>query len=53
MDCPMTQQDSDEALRRWARYKIDIRLKVSFSTEGKKTSAFGRANSLSRGGIGA
>lgn len=53
MDSPMAEQDSGEALRRWARYKIDVRLKVSFVNEGKPTSAFGRANSLSRGGIGA
>lgn len=47
------QQDAGEASRRWVRYKIDVRLKVSFSNNGKPTSAFGRANSLSRGGIGA
>ncbi|HEX4603796.1 MAG TPA: PilZ domain-containing protein [Candidatus Angelobacter sp.] len=39
--------------RRWSRHKIDVRLKVSFRHDGKNTSAFGRANSLSRGGIGA
>ncbi len=53
MESPMSEQESGEALRRWARYKIDVRLKVSFSAEGKPTSAFGRANSLSRGGLGA
>jgi hypothetical protein len=49
----MVQQDSSEASRRWTRYKIDVRLKVSFIGDGKQTSAFGRANSLSRGGLGA
>ena len=53
MNSPITQQESGDALRRWARYKIDVRLKVLFTGEGKRTSAFGRANSLSRGGIGA
>src|ERR1051326_4579726 len=53
MDSPMLPHDSGEASRRWARYKIDVRLKVSFAGEGKPTSAFGRANSLSRGGLGA
>src|SRR5438045_9067709 len=43
----------DPAGRRWSRHKIDVRLKVSFPNEGKNNSAFGRANSLSRGGIGA
>jgi hypothetical protein len=47
------QQESGEALRRWTRYKIDIRLKVSFPGDSKQGYAFGRANSLSRGGIGA
>ena len=36
-----------------SRHKIDVRLKISFLNEGKNSSAFGRANSLSRGGIGA
>jgi len=49
----MQQQRSGEALRRWTRYKIDVRLKVSFPGDSKLGSAFGRANSLSRGGIGA
>jgi hypothetical protein len=49
----MVQQDSGEISRRWTRYKIDVRLKVSFSAEGKPNEAFGRANSLSRGGLGA
>lgn len=53
MDSPMAHPESGEVLRRWARYKIDVRLKVLFTGEGKPTSAFGRANSLSRGGLGA
>ncbi|MBZ5505232.1 MAG: PilZ domain-containing protein [Acidobacteriia bacterium] len=35
------------------RHKIDVRLKVSFLNNGKNNSAYGRANNLSRGGIGA
>jgi hypothetical protein len=53
MELPMSQVDQGPAARRWSRYKIDVRLKVSFAEEGKTNSAFGRANSLSRGGIGA
>ena len=53
MELPMSQIDQDPAARRWSRHKIDVRLKVSFPDEGKNNSAFGRANSLSRGGIGA
>jgi len=48
-----TTQPSGPALRRWMRYKIDIRLKVSFPGDARQGTAFGRANSLSRGGIGA
>jgi PilZ domain-containing protein len=53
MESPMSHEQSGAALRRWTRYKIDIRLKVSFSEDGRQASAFGRANSLSRGGLGA
>lgn len=53
MDSPMPQHQSGEALRRWARYKIDVRLRVSFPGDHKQGTAFGRANSLSRGGLGA
>lgn len=54
MDSPMPRQhESGAALRRWVRYKIDVRLKVSFPGDKNKGYAFGRANSLSRGGIGA
>jgi hypothetical protein len=53
MDLPMSQLEQSPPLRRWSRHKIDVRLKVSFSHGGKSDSAFGRANSLSRGGIGA
>jgi hypothetical protein len=58
MESPMSQVDQGPAARRWTRHKIDVRLKVSFrndeelTSEGP-TSAFGRANSLSHGGIGA
>jgi PilZ domain len=53
MESSISQQQPEQALRRWTRYKIDVRLKVSFSEDGKAASAFGRANSLSRGGLGA
>jgi hypothetical protein len=53
MESPTTQQGSGESLRRWTRYKIDVRLKISFPGDSKQGPAFGRANSLSRGGIGA
>lgn len=53
MELPMSQIDPGPAARRWSRHKIDVRLKVSFPTGGNNNSAFGRANSLSRGGIGA
>ncbi|HZS27868.1 MAG TPA: PilZ domain-containing protein [Candidatus Angelobacter sp.] len=53
MESPTTQQEFGQALRRWTRYKIDVRLKVSFPHDSKQDQAFGRANSLSRGGIGA
>ncbi len=53
MESSPIQQESGEALRRWTRYKIDVRLKISFPGDSKQGPAFGRANSLSRGGIGA
>jgi hypothetical protein len=53
LELPMSQLDPGPAARRWSRHKIDVRLKVSFPNDGKNESAFGRANSLSRGGIGA
>lgn len=53
LEFPMSQVEQGPAARRWSRHKIDVRLKVSFPNEGKNESAFGRANSLSRGGIGA
>jgi PilZ domain-containing protein len=40
--------------RRWTRHKIDVRLRVSFVlSDGKTSDAFGRANNLSHGGLGA
>ena len=53
LEFPMSQVEQGPAARRWSRHRIDVRLKVSFPNEGKNESAFGRANSLSRGGIGA
>jgi hypothetical protein len=53
MESAISQQQPQYPPRRWTRYKIDVRLKVSFWHDGKQDSAFGRANSLSRGGLGA
>ncbi len=53
MELPMSHIEHGPGGRRWSRHKIDVRLKVSFPNDGKNNSAFGRANSLSRGGIGA
>lgn len=53
MESSISQEQSGQSMRRWTRYKIDVRLKVSFAQEGKESSASGRANNLSRGGLGA
>jgi hypothetical protein len=53
MELPMSQVEQGPEARRWTRHKIDVRLKVLFHTEGQNTAAFGRANNLSQGGIGA
>lgn len=53
MELPMSHIERGPEARRWSRHKIDVRLKVTFRDDGKNSSAFGRANSLSRGGIGA
>lgn len=49
----MTQPESGVHSRRWPRYKIDVRLKVSITGGGDDSVAFGRGNSLSHGGMGA
>ena len=49
----MIHRESGPDQRRWTRHKIDVRLKVSFKSEGKTISIFGRGNILSRGGLGA
>ncbi len=49
----MTQPDSVERLRRWPRHRIDVRLKISVADGGNSSSAFGRGNTLSRGGMDA
>jgi hypothetical protein len=46
----MTQLDDSAHLRRWPRYRIDARLKVLVADT---RPAFGRANNLSFGGMGA
>lgn len=49
----MTQPRSGPDQRRWSRHKIDVRLKTTFQQDGKITTAFGRANALGEGGMGA
>ncbi|HLW52925.1 MAG TPA: PilZ domain-containing protein [Candidatus Angelobacter sp.] len=46
----MNQPDQGAQARRWPRYRIDARLKVQTPDE---KPAFGRANNLSHGGMGA
>jgi hypothetical protein len=53
MELPISHVEHGTEARRWSRHKIDVRLKVTYPDDGKSSSAFGRANSLSRGGIGA
>jgi hypothetical protein len=47
----MTQPGASAGVRRWHRYNIDVRLKVSVLEKGNATSVFGRNSSLSQGGI--
>jgi PilZ domain len=49
----MTQSESGPEQRRWSRHKIDVRLKASCKLDGKPITTFGRANTLSQGGMGA
>jgi PilZ domain len=49
----MIQPEAGVHLRRWPRYKIDVRLKVSIGQAGTRNTAFGRGNNLSEGGMGA
>jgi len=40
--------------RRWVRHRVDIRLKLTAtSADGSTSTAYGRGNTLSHGGIGA
>ena len=48
----MTQPGSVEQSRRWPRHRIDVRLKVSVEGTSSSSSAFGRGNNLSHGGMG-
>src|SRR5215467_7851924 len=48
----MMQHDGPEN-RRWPRHRIDLRLKVSVTGRQAEGPVFGRANNLSRGGLGA
>jgi hypothetical protein len=49
----MTQAGAGAHLRRWDRYKIDVRLRVTITGRGETSTAFGRGNNLSHGGMGA
>jgi len=44
---------SQSAVRRWPRYKMELRLKVLVLENAKPTPVFGRSSSLSQGGMGA
>lgn len=37
--------------RRWKRYKVDLRVKVTYTTEGAKQLAHGRGQDVSEGGM--
>ena len=47
------QPGTSPGVRRWHRYNIDVRLKVSVQEKGNSASVFGRARNLSQGGMGA
>lgn len=49
----MIQQDWADHLRRWPRHRIELRLKVSVTGRQADGPVFGRANNMSRGGMGA
>ena len=49
----VSQVEEGAYQRRWTRYKIDVRLKVTIPEAGGENTAFGRANNLSYGGMGA
>ncbi len=49
----MTQPESGPDQRRWSRHRIDVRLKASCKQDGEAITTFGRANTLSQGGMGA
>src|SRR5882724_7239910 len=49
----MAEADASADSRRWPRHRIDVRLKVLFARGSNSTSAFGRGNNISHGGLGA
>lgn len=49
----VSQVENNTYPRRWTRYKIDVRLKVTIPDAASERTAFGRANNLSYGGMGA
>jgi PilZ domain len=49
----VSQVEPGAHLRRWTRYKIDVRLKVTIKDGAGQRTAFGRGNNLSYGGMGA
>lgn len=40
-------------IRRWKRYRVDVRLKVTYWKQGVKTVAFGQGSDVSEGGMAA
>jgi c-di-GMP-binding flagellar brake protein YcgR len=47
------QSGASPGVRRWHRYNVDVRLKVSVPGKVNATPVFGRARNLSQGGMGA
>src|SRR5262252_1617456 len=44
---------SRSGVRRWPRYRVELRLKVLVLENAKPTPVYGRSSSLSQGGMGA
>ena len=44
---------ASDDLRRWQRFKVDLRIKVSYQSDGKRLIVFGRGSDVSSGGMSA
>lgn len=40
-------------IRRWTRFKVDVRLKLTYTKDGKQTIAYGQGSDVSEGGMAA